>query len=88
MTTTDKMIDLFQDYRDSFGDSDDSDLEAQIDFANKFAGLVCEYRGHKFGQDQCGKPEHDFCMVCRVLASEAGFRRDHNGWYIKTGEPK
>lgn len=26
--------------------------------------VICQHRGHKPMQDQCRKPEHDYCSIC------------------------
>lgn len=67
MNIADKMIELFDEYRDSFGIDLEDQLDRACEFEDKFCELICEYRGHDIGPDQCGKPEHDYCYVCKKL---------------------
>ena len=66
-----ELVKLFLEYREYFGVSefdksypDENPLERQCDFENKFAEVFCNSRGHELVPDQCGKPEHDFCVMC------------------------
>lgn len=81
MSTTDKMIRLFQEYRGSLGLADDRERSRQCEFEDKFAELICEAKGHDLGPDMYNKPEHDLCYVCDQLASDLGFERDGQGGY-------
>lgn len=67
-----RMIALFDSHAEYFGLSDDQfpdhqPQNRQCDFEDQFKALVCEYKGHDIGPDQCGKPEHDFCYRCHKL---------------------
>ena len=53
---------LFIEYRESFGV--DNELEEQCEFEEKFAELFCKWTDHQLVSDQCGKPAHDYCIVC------------------------
>ena len=69
MTTTDKMIELFDEFAEYFGLDDkdfptDQPQKKQCEFEDKFNALICAERGHDIGPDQCGKPEHDYCCRC------------------------
>jgi hypothetical protein len=69
-----QMIELFDEYSGYLGLADTNFPEMhpqgkQCEFEDRFNELVCKYRGHDIGPDQCGKPEHDFCYRCRQLAS-------------------
>ena len=73
--TVRRMIDLFAQYRESFGlaDADFPEYQPQqkqCDFEDAFTALICEYHGHEIGPDQCGKPEHDLCYRCHKLRTE------------------
>ena len=76
-TTADKMIGLFNEFSEWFGLSDNDWPEEkpeakQCEFEDKFNLLICEYKGHDIGPDQCGKPEHDLCYRCRELRVDLG----------------
>lgn len=62
----DKMIDLFSEHREYLGMDEADDLNNQEEFERKFSALICGHRGHEMVQDQCRRPEHDYCVVCRV----------------------
>lgn len=75
MKTIDKMIALFDEYSEFFGLTSQNfpkykPEEKQCEFEDKFKELICEYRGHYIGPDQCGKPEHDYCYRCGKLRIE------------------
>jgi hypothetical protein len=68
----DRMIALFAEYKEDFGCSDadfpDEKPQArQCEYEKKFNAIVCDYKGHTIGPDQCGKPEHDLCYRCNRL---------------------
>ena len=70
-----RMIELFEEYAKDFGLADaeypcENHQERACEFEEKFRELICEYRGHEIGPDQCGKPEHDFCYRCHKLRTE------------------
>lgn len=62
-----KMIELFNDHSGDFGFDEEECLESQCDFEDKFLRLICEYKGHDVGPDECRIPEHDLCYRCRKL---------------------
>jgi hypothetical protein len=33
--------------------------------------LICEKEGHKVVDDQCGRPDHRYCLVCSVRQPNA-----------------
>ncbi len=66
-STIEKMIELFHQYSDDFGIEWEECLKSQCEFEDKFNQLICEYKGHEVGPDQCGIPEHDYCCRCRKL---------------------
>lgn len=35
---------------------------------------LCRYYGHKPVPDQCGRPEHDFCVYCSKLMPNSAHR--------------
>lgn len=72
MTEFDEAVNLFEEYQEAFGLTSQKDMTRQCEFELKFLKLICAYRGHDIGPDQCGKPEHDLCYRCSVLASELG----------------
>jgi hypothetical protein len=82
-----KMISIFDDYREYFGLDGLECRDKQCEFEDKFNEFICEHRGHDLGPDLCGIPEHDFCLRCHKSPSELGFRRGDNweqdGKYIK-----
>ena len=70
-STIDKMIDLFEKYQEFFGmadkdfPGDESPQGKACEFEDRFLELICEHNGHDIVPDQCGKPEHDYCVVCQ-----------------------
>ena len=69
-TTLERLVDLFEEYREFFGmaNSDfpeDKPQDKQCKYEEEFLDILCEYYGHDIGPDQCGKPEHDLCYRCR-----------------------
>lgn len=64
-----KMIRLFEDCQNDFGLEDGICLETQCYFEDKFLLLICEYKGHDIGPDQCGILEHDYCYRCGLMKS-------------------
>lgn len=68
-----KMTELFDEYSEYFGLCDEDFPESQTqqcEFEDKFNALICEYKGHNIGPDQCGKSEHDYCYRCQKRRSE------------------
>ena len=41
--------------------------ECEENLVEPLKKLICDKVGHTPIQDQCCKPEHDFCLWCRVL---------------------
>lgn len=46
------------------------DFSKEIDWAEKYVckpilKMICRHIGHDIESDQCGKPEHDFCVICQ-----------------------
>lgn len=70
VTLIDRMIDLFENHRTSFGLDGEGFLDDQCEFETRFCHLICEYRGHDIVPDQCMKPEHDYCCVCNELKTD------------------
>jgi len=71
MEIIDKMIVLFSKHREEFGLDEPDDLESQEEFERQFCKLICEFKGeHELIQDQCMRPEHDYCVVCNVRREE------------------
>lgn len=68
----DKMIALFEEYKESFGLPSPEDREKTCDFEDAFNALICERKGHDIGPDQCNKPEHDYCYRCGKLRTALG----------------
>jgi hypothetical protein len=92
---SDKLWSLFNEYREYFGlchrcynqrgekQLDENYLEKQCEFEQKFAELMCRLIGkHEFESDQCGRPEHDYCVICFECAPQLGYKRKVNerGW--------
>lgn len=71
-TTVQMMIAEFETIRESLGCDDEEDLTAQADFERQFSSIICSYKGHDIGPDQCNKPEHDLCYRCDRLRVELG----------------
>lgn len=69
------MIALFYNHRKYFGLTnkefpDYSPEDKQCEFEDEFIKLICKYKGHDIGPNQCGKPEHDLCYNCNRLKSD------------------
>ena len=52
---------LYLDYRWRFN---------EVDWDASVAAWICDQLGHELIQDQCGKPEHDYCRICDVRREE------------------
>jgi hypothetical protein len=50
-------------------ESDKSDpFWTAYEFIEKnIAKVLCRIYGHRPERDQCGRPEHDFCLICNKL---------------------
>ncbi len=51
-----------------FPDEEWEDI-ATKEVVNPVLAIICKHRGHDMESDQCGRVEHDYCIVC-------GQRRD------------
>ena len=74
MEKYDKLIELFEEYREHFGltNKEFPEMEPQdkqCEFEDKFCELICEIKGHDIISDTCGIPEHDYCFMCNTLKS-------------------
>lgn len=70
-----EFVALFDEYRDYFGltNAEFPEMEPedkQCDYEIKVCELICKYKGHDIGPDQCGKPEHDYCYRCQRMKTD------------------
>ncbi len=63
---------LFDKYHNSFGLSSEEHRLRTCEYDDLFCGLQCMYLGHDIREDQCGKPEHDYCSRCEELRVKLG----------------
>ena len=77
------LLECFEYYQEHFGLPEESHLKAACEYEDKVQALMCKYRGHDLGPDQCNIPAHDFCYRCGYYAEALGFRRDGKGGYEK-----
>lgn len=61
---------LFDEFSDSFGLPDPEHRERQCEFTTRMNAIICRHRGHTMVPDQCGKPEHDYCVRCGITQSD------------------
>jgi hypothetical protein len=55
-------------------DGSDDDLLEQVEKAVQ--NIFCAHYGHQIEDDQCGKPEHRFCIWCNILETSANAAGD------------